>query len=332
LAADVCTAMATEVLNGKDEPFTPFIHDVAKPHPGQMRSAHNVRWMLEGSRLVTRSEQLRAEVGPMTGVGYRELPNRIQDRYSIRCAPQFIGTLWDTLHWVERWLAVEVNSSNDNPLFDTSSGRVFSGGNFAGGHVALAMDALRTAVASAADMLDRQLALVVDEKFSGGLPPNLAMPVPQGHAEEGLRHGFKGAQIACSALVAEALNLCTPVTVFSRSTECHNQDKVSMGTIAARRTRDVVRLVENVVAFHLLALCQAADLRGPALLGKTRMVWERVRAVVPQLHADREMDSELAAVVQLLRNGSLLEGLELDGSPACGQGHHDLRLSFGRDY
>jgi phenylalanine ammonia-lyase len=311
-AADVCTALTTEVQRGLDEPFSEFVHEVAKPHPGQVRSATHVRRLLEGSRLTRTSGDLTSEHAPLRSEGYRELPRRVQDRYSVRCAPHFIGALWDTLTWVENWLTTEINSSNDNPLFDAVSGRSMNGGNFAGSHVGLAMDALRTAVASVADLLDRQLALVVDEKFSNGLPPNLSPSVPPGHSEEGLRHGFKGLQIACSALTAEALNLCTPVTVFSRSTECHNQDKVSMGTIAARRTRDVVRLTENVVAIHLLALCQAASLLGPERLGTTRVIYDRVRAVSARLEGDREMESDVAAVVSILRDGSLFAGLALE--------------------
>jgi histidine ammonia-lyase/phenylalanine ammonia-lyase len=310
--ADACTALAAEVLGGLEEPFGPFVHDVAKPHPGQVHSARNVRRMLEGSGLVRRYDRLVAEEGHLDGRGFRELHRRVQDRYSLRCAPHFVGALWDTLDWVERWLAVEINSSNDNPLFDAGAHRVVNGGNFAGSHVGLAMDALRTAVASVADLLDRQLALLVDEKFSGGLPPNLAPPVVAGHPDEGLRHGFKGMQIAGSALAAEALNLCTPVTVFSRSTECHNQDKVSMGTIAARRTREVVRLAERVAAIHLLALCQAADLRGPGQLGRTRRVYDAVRAVSGPLESDREMDGDLEGVVAQLRSGALTESLGLD--------------------
>lgn len=147
----------------------------------------------------------------------------------MRCAPQFTGVLWDTLAWVERWLETEINSSTDNPLFDAERGIVISGGNFAGGHVALAMDALKTAVASVGDLMDRQLELVVDEKFSHGLSPNLIAWRSDGDPQRGLDHGFKGMQLACSSLTADALSRCMPLSVFSRSTECHNQDKVRHG-------------------------------------------------------------------------------------------------------
>ena len=99
-----------------------------------------------------------------------------------------------------------------------------------------------------------------------------------------------------SSLTAEALSLCMPLAAFSRSTECHNQDKVSMGTTAARRTRDVVRLTERVAAIHLLALCQAADLRGPDGLGRTRAIYDCVRAKAPTVQGDREMEREIEDV------------------------------------
>lgn len=312
LAADVCTALAVEVELGLTEAFSSFAHDTAKPHPGQVRSAANIRALLAGSRMTQSFVERTEASGPLGAVTYRELPRRVQDPYSLRCAPHFIGALWDTLRWVDEWLTVEVNSSNDNPLFDSASGRPINCGNFAGSHVGLAMDSLRTAVASVADLLDRQLALIVDEKFNNGLAPNLAPRLPPGHLQAGLNHGFKALQIACSALTAEALQLCTPLTAFSRSTECHNQDKVSMGSIAARRTRDVVQLTERVLAIHLLALCQAADLRGAGRLGVTRSVYERVRAVSRWLEADRELEDDIAAVVELMRDGSLFEDLGLD--------------------
>jgi phenylalanine ammonia-lyase len=307
LVSDICTAMATEVLGGITGPFQPFLHEVAKPHPGQIRSAANVRSMLEGSELATPYEQLVEEAGTANGQ-YRELPVKIQDQYSVRCAPQFAGVLWDTLTWVDAWLTTEINSTNDNPLFDATGGRVVSGGNFAGGHVALAMDTLKAAVASLADLMDRQLELVVDEKFNHGLTPNLIPRLPEGHPDEGLIHGFKGMQLACSSLTAEALSRCMPLSAFSRSTECHNQDKVSMGATAARQARDVVALVEKVAAIHLLALCQAADLRGADKLGATRAVFDRVRERVPMLEGARPMADDIYAVLDLLRSGSLFDG------------------------
>lgn len=323
LCADVCTAMATEVLNGISTPFHPFIHEVAKPHDGQIRSARNVRWLLKESELAQPYEQVVEQAGTIDDADYRELEVSIQDKYSLRCAPHFVGTLWDALEWAEGWLETEINSSNDNPLFDVDSGEVFSGGNFAGGHVALAMDSLQTAVASVADLLDRQLELIVDEKFNHGLTPNLIPDLPEGHPDEGLNHGFKGMQLACSSLTAEALNLCMPSSAFSRSTEAHNQDKVSMGATAARHARDVVDLVEKVAAIHLLASCQAADLRGADQLGNTAEVYDAIRAEVPPLEGDREMDVDIQAVRSLLADDSLLGPIETELETAGDVPVHD---------
>jgi histidine ammonia-lyase/phenylalanine ammonia-lyase len=172
------------------------------------------------------------------------------------------------------------------------------------------MDALKTAAASVGDLLDRQLALVVDEKFNHGLTANLVPPVGAGHPDAGLHHGFKGAQIACSSLAAEALHRSAPATVFSRSTEAHNQDKVSMGTIAARDARDVVELVLQIAALHLAALCQAVELRGADRLAPaTRAAFELVRKHVPFVGADRRLDAEIAAVADAVRSGALREAV-----------------------
>ena len=170
----------------------------------------------------------------------------MQDRYSVRCAPHVTGVLRDVLDWVEQWVGTEINSSDDNPLFNVGRQRVESGGNFYGGHIGQAMDSLKVALANLCDLMDRQLELLVDEKFNAGLTANLIPRFDAGHPEAGLHHGFKGMQLCCSAMTAEAMKLCNPATIHSRSTECHNQDKVSMGTIAARDARTIVEIAQNI--------------------------------------------------------------------------------------
>lgn len=304
LISDLCTALCVEALTGNVGHFHPLIHQ-QKPHPGQVASAERVRTLLEGSRLAVDQSQIM-KVNPALGDrGFVELQRSIQDRYSVRCAPHVTGVLHDTLDWVRRWVEIEVNSTNDNPLFDPASGSVLSGGNFYGGHVGQAMDALKIALASVGDLLDRQMALVVDEKFNAGLTPNLIPRRAHDDREAGLHHGFKGMQIACSALAAEALKMSLPATVFSRSTKSHNQDKVSMGTIAARDARSIVDLVQNICAIHLLASCQAIDLRGADGLGNgTRAAYRLVRTVAPFLDHDRRLDHDVEAVLQLMRSGA----------------------------
>jgi histidine ammonia-lyase len=307
LAADVCTALAGEALLGNRGHFHPAIHR-QKPHPGQIRSAARIRALLAGSKLCTDNPQvLDSGAGPD---GFLALDRQVQDRYSVRCAPNVIGVLLDTLNWVAEWLEVEINSTNDDPLFDASAGTVFSGGNFYGGHVGHAMDSLKLAVASVGDLLDRQLALLVDAKFSHGLTPNLTPRRDPADPQAGLHHGFKGMQLACSALTAEALKLTNPATAVSRSTEAHNQDKVSMGTIAARDARTVVELVKEITAITLLAGCQAVDLRGADHLGRgTRAAYDLIRAYVSFLDEDRRFDVDIATVVDLIGAGVLSEAV-----------------------
>ncbi|CCH32382.1 aromatic amino acid ammonia-lyase [Actinosynnema sp. NPDC047251] len=307
--ADLGTALAAEALMGNRSHFEPVIHR-QKPHPGQVRSAARVRALVRGSDLCLDTPQVLEANPDVDGLGVIPLGRPIQDRYSVRCAPHVNGVLADTLDWVRRWLDIEINSTNDNPLFDFATGRVHNGGNFYGGHVGQAMDSLKLAVASVGDLLDRQLAMLVDTKFNHGLPPNLVRRVDPGDPAAGLHHGFKGMQIAASALAAEALKLTNPATAFSRSTEAHNQDKVSMGTIAARDARSVVELVTEIAAIHLLAGCQAADLRGAHLLGLgTRTGYEVIRDHVPFVDHDRRLDEDLGVVVGLIRSGALVAAL-----------------------
>lgn len=303
--ADICTAMASEALLGNRGHFAAFIHE-QKPHQGQRTSAALIYHLLEGSQLARDHRQILAANPDLADRGYQVLEHPIQDKYSVRCAPHVTGVLYDTLDWVCDWVETEINSSNDNPLFDVATQSVHNGGNFYGGHIVQAMDALKIAVANIADLLDRQLELIVDEKFNNGLTPNLIRPVTADDYEAGLHHGFKGMQLACSAMTAEALKMTGPMSVFSRSTEAHNQDKVSMGTIAAREARAIIELVQNVTAIHLLALCQALDLRGKTRMSpQTCLVYDLVRSRVPFVASDRRMDGDIKQVVTLLQDRAI---------------------------
>jgi phenylalanine ammonia-lyase len=302
--AELMTAMASEALLGNRGHFNAFLFDQAKPHPGMVTSARHIRELLADSQLARDSEELVAR--SLNGSDFVELERQIQDKYSIRCAPHVIGPLRDVLTWVEEWVTIEINSSDDNPLFNVGGQRVESGGNFYGGHIGQAMDSLKVALANLCDLIDRQLELVVDEKFNAGLTPNLIPRFDPGHPEEGLNHGFKGMQLCCSAMTAEAMKLCNPATIHSRSTEAHNQDKVSMGSIAARDARSIVELAQNIAAIHLIACCQALELRGVERCSpRTREAFELVRQHVAFLDRDRYMDGDIAAAVELIRSGAL---------------------------
>lgn len=269
------TALNVWALAGNPYHFDATLF-AAKPHPGQQRCA----------------ARLRADLATQDAQPPRNA-SRLQDRYSTRCAPHVIGVLEDSLDWLRGFIEGELNSANDNPLIDPLGESVMHGGHFYGGHIAFAMDSLKTLIANIADLLDRQLALLVDERYNHGLPANLS----GASAERApLNHGYKALQIGVSAWTAEALKHTLPASVFSRSTESHNQDKVSMGTIAARDALRVLTLAEQVAAGVLHAACQGVELRQttagsppPALAGFVA----ECRTRIAPLGEDRALDSDL---------------------------------------
>ena len=237
LAARI-TALSSLALKGNSHHFDEILFSV-KPHPGQQQVASWIRHDLNH-------------------VEHPRNADRLQDRYSIRCAPHVIGVLEDSLPWFRQMIENELNSANDNPIIDGVGEHVLHGGHFYGGHIAMAMDSMKTAVANLADLADRQIASLVDTRYNNGLPSNLSMSDDDRHY---INHGFKAVQIGASAYTAEALKHTMPASVFSRSTECHNQDKVSMGTIAARDAMRVLQLTEQVMASTLLAAIQGVRIR-----------------------------------------------------------------------
>ncbi|AAO08595.2 TPA: histidine ammonia-lyase [Vibrio vulnificus] len=232
------TAMVSVAMHGNDFHFDEALFAV-KPHPGQQQIAAWLR------------DDLKADKPPRNS-------DRLQDRYSLRCAPHVIGVVQDSLPWLRQMIENELNSANDNPIIDGDNERVLHGGHFYGGHIAMAMDTLKTGIANLADLLDRQMAQLMDYKFNNGLPFNLSGAEGE---RKPINHGFKAVQIGISAWTAEALKHTMPASVFSRSTECHNQDKVSMGTIAARDCLRVLELTEQVAAASLLAATQGIEIR-----------------------------------------------------------------------
>jgi len=189
----------------------------------------------------------------------------------------------------------ELNSVNDNPIVDPDGPETIFAGNFYGGHVALAMDLIKIAAASVADLLDRQYALLVDSRLNSGLPETL---IPY----EGC--GLKALQLTSSALTARALQRSAPDTVLSRTTEAHNQDKVSMGLHAALNAAEITTLLQQVLAVELIALSNAAGLRDEKLLSPAgRRLLNFIRTFSPVLISDRRLDRDLEQLSQAIDQG-----------------------------
>ncbi|SHF36026.1 histidine ammonia-lyase [Microbulbifer donghaiensis] len=279
------TALMSVALQGNAYHFDSALFAV-KPHPGQNQIA---RWI---------HDDLNVGEAPRQS-------DRLQDRYSLRCAPHVIGVAQDSLPWLRQFIENELNSANDNPIIDGDNEHVLHGGHFYGGHIAFAMDSLKNAVANLADLLDRQIAQLADVKFNNGLPANLTGATGE---RRPLNHGFKAVQIGASAWTAEALKQTMPASVFSRSTECHNQDKVSMGTIAARDCMRVLQLTEQVAAAALMMAWQGVQLRlragavqeaslSPALRASVRQVADSFNL----LEQDRALEGDLRNFVKLIQ-------------------------------
>ena len=280
------TAMVVEVLRGNKSHYDARIF-AYKPHPGQSLIATYIR-----EDLGYHSRDSKA------------LNHHLQDRYSLRCAPHVIGVLADALPWMKEWIETELNSANDNPLVDAEQEDFLHGGNFYGGHIAFAMDGLKNAVANVADLLDRQMAFMMDPKNNRGLPANLS-----GATEERLciSHGFKAMEIGTAAWTAEALKNTMPASVFSRSTECHNQDKVSMGTIAARDCLRVLELTEQVAGAVLLAATQGLEIRirngelePNHLTPQIRETLDAIRGECDFIEDDRPLEQTLRRIKSLI--------------------------------
>lgn len=278
------TALNVIALQGNPEHFDERLF-AAKPHPGQTQVAAWLRQDLA----------IDAPTAPL---------HRLQDRYSLRCAPHVLGVLADSLGLLRQFIETELNSANDNPIIDAEAERVLHGGHFYGGHIAFAMDSLKNLVGNVADLLDRQLALLVDVRYNHGLPSNLS----GASADTAMiNHGFKAVQIGASAWTAEALKNTMPASVFSRSTECHNQDKVSMGTIAARDALRSLELTEQVAAATLLAAQQGVWLRERSAEARPlptalAAMHARLAEDFPPLIEDRALEGELRLCLERIRS------------------------------
>ena len=299
--ASVAAAMSVEALLGTDVAFS-AAYQLARPHPGQVAVAAQLRHLLRDSDLQR---------------SHRDSVHKVQDPYSLRCVPQVHGAVQDALDHLRRVLDIELNSATDNPLvfvgggvapvdaLATGGGRVISGGNFHGEPIALALDFAKIALAELGSISERRTALLVDPRLNGGLPPFLA-------AASGIDSGMMIYQYTAAALASEHKVLAHPASVNSIPTSANQEDHVSMGAISARHARRVLEGVQRIISIELLVATQALDLRlasagspAPGVgVGEARA---RVRAVVRHLAEDREPGPDLAAALELVHAGALVD-------------------------
>lgn len=282
--ADIAASLTVEALRGVKDAFDIRTHSI-RPHEGQLATAKNILSLVDGSSLITSQGEVR-----------------VQDAYTLRCIPQIHGASKDALNYVKHKVEIEINAVTDNPIV-MEDGDVISGGNFHGQPMALAFDFLGIAMSELANVSERRLERLINYQLND-LP---AFLVKHG----GLNSGFMITQYAAAALVSENKILAHPASVDSIPSSANQEDHVSMGTIAARKARDIIRNVERVLSTEILAACQAIDFRSDYTLGKgSAIAYKKVRDVVNFIENDVVMYKEIDKVTDLVQSGKLAEAVE----------------------
>jgi histidine ammonia-lyase len=290
-SADVLGGLSCDALQGTDTAFDERIHK-ARPHSGQIKTAANLRKMLEGSQI---RESHRA-------------CSRVQDAYSLRCIPQVHGAVRDTLAHCRGIFEIEANSAVDNPLVfitdaKNSQGDVISGGNFHGQPLAFALDFLAIALSALAGISERRIERLVNPALSEGLPPFLAEGA-------GLNSGFMMPQVTAAALVSENKVLAHPASVDSITTSGNKEDYVSMGMTAATKLKRIVDNTRNVLAIEAMAVAQAIDFLAPLKASKRgQAAHAAIRSVCPTMEKDRVMYKDFERLAELIAGGKVAEPL-----------------------
>ena len=285
--ADIAAGMSLEVLLGSNIELNEKIHEV-RPHYGQITSAENLRRITRDSEIISSHYDC----------------SRVQDAYSIRCCPQVHGASKDALDFVKKIVDTEINSATGNPLIFPDTGEIFNnGGNFHGQPIALAMDFLAIALSEIANISERRIERLVNPLLSG-LPAFLVK-------DPGLNSGFMIAQYTAAALVSENKTLSHPASVDSIPTSANKEDHVSMGSIAARKCKQVLFNAENVIAIELLCATQALDLLTNRKAGAgTKEAYTVIRKYIPYLDADRILSEDIEKMYELVRDGAILSSVE----------------------
>jgi histidine ammonia-lyase len=285
--ADVAAALSLDALRGSPAAFDARIAHI-RPHPGQLRTARNIERLNQGSEI---RESHRSPIHDP----------RVQDPYSLRCAPQVHGAVRDSLVHVRATLGVELNSATDNPLVFASaaggSGEVISGGNFHGQPLAMAADHMAIALATLGGISERRVEQMTNPQTSQ-LPAFLVR-------EAGLNSGFMILQVTAAALASEMKALAVPHSVDSIPTSANQEDYVSMGMGAARRLEPMLANLRNLLAIELLAACQGIDFLAPLQCGPESLkAYEIVRSISSRVDVDRSLAPDIEAVARAIADGA----------------------------
>ncbi len=291
-----CSAAINEIVEAYDDHLSHELNHTKK-HKGQQEIARYMRAHLQNSQLIRKREQhLYQQV-----VRETVLKGKVQEYYSIRCVPQILGPVLDTLDMVDQILTQEVNSANDNPIVDIENQQVYHGGNFHGDYVALEMDKLKIVVAKMSMLAERQLNYLLNPKLNDILPPFVNL------GTLGLNFGMQGVQFTATSTTAENQTLSNPMYVHSIPNNNDNQDIVSMGTNAALITKKVIENAFEVVAIQVITIVQAIEYlqQREQASYRTRELYDAIRAIVPPFKEDLIMYPFVNKVKEYIVNNDI---------------------------
>ncbi len=260
--ACINAAFSIEIFGGIDDAFDEDLH-LVKPHPGQIAISDTIKKLYAGTKNITIRKNMHDKIRNQndSDIPVFETDVNVQDVYSIRCTPQILAPVRETLEAVIKTVEIEANSTNDNPIIIPEKKKIIHGGNFHGQSISFAMDSLCIAISTLCNLSERRLNKLLDKNLNEGLPEQL---IP---GELGLTMGFMGAQYLATSTTAENRNLANPMSVNSISCNATNQDVVSMGTVAARKAFKLVSNAKHVVTLEILADLQALSFRNADNLG-----------------------------------------------------------------
>jgi histidine ammonia-lyase len=302
------SALSLEALAAKTKPFDPRVH-LLKPHRGQQQIAEALWARLYDSDLAVDEKDVERILAQQMSSETQRGEQPIEDAYSLRCTPQVLGPVLDSMETIKATIENELNSSNDNPLLIPEEDEVFHNGHFHGQYMAMAMDHLVIDLITICNLSDRRIDRFLTKANSNGLPAFLCREDP------GLRLGLMGGQFMSTSLTAENRALSTPLSIQSLPSTGDFQDIVSLGFVGARRAREVLTNTKYVVAFELVCACQAVDIRGiDGLSCSGRALYERTRRIIPYLSYDITLSDYFEKIVSELLGQKSVNELRLTAS------------------
>jgi histidine ammonia-lyase len=305
--ACVNAAFAMEIFGGIDDAFDADLHEV-KPHPGQLKISKIVKNLFEGSKNIIYREGMHDQIrkqDPSKDTVF-ETDINVQDVYSIRCTPQILAPVKETIDSVIRTVEIEANSSNDNPIIIPGKKKIIHGGNFHGQSISFAMDALSIAISTLCNLSERRINKLLDKNLNEGLPEHL---IP---GTVGLTMGFMGAQYLATSSTAENRHLANPVSTHSISCNASNQDVVSMGTVAARKAFNLVSNSKHILTVEILADLQALSFRNADKLGHgTQRIYSILKKDFEVYDNTRIFHEDLTKFRKLLFSSQLFDDLNI---------------------